>query len=268
MVSRHKSGGKAIKAIRARLKGKEGRLRGNLMGKRVDFSARTVITPDPTLDLDQLGVPRSIAENITIPEVVTPQNIDELRKIVHNGPNVWPGAKYIKGEGGKLIDLSYARSTETFIDYGYVIERHLKNDDYVLFNRQPSLHKMSIMGHRVRVLPYSTFRLNLSVTGPYNADFDGDEMNMFVPQSLETKAEVKEIMHIPRQIISPQSNRPVMGIVQDTLAAVMIMTYRDTFIELDVLMNLLLWVPKFNGRIPPPAILKPKPLWTGKNFYH
>lgn len=266
MVSRHKSGGKAIKAIRARLKGKEGRLRGNLMGKRVDFSARTVITCDPTLDLDQLGVPRSIAENITIPEVVTPQNIDEMRRLVHNGPNTWPGAKYIKGEGGKMIDLNYARTTETFIDYGYVIERHLRNDDYVLFNRQPSLHKMSIMGHRVKVLPYSTFRLNLSVTAPYNADFDGDEMNMFVPQSLETKAEVKELMHIPKQIISPQSNSPVMGIVQDTLAGIMIFTYRDTFIELDLVMNLLMWIEEFDGRIPAPAILKPRPLWTGKQI--
>jgi len=162
--------------------------------------------------------------------------------------------------------LNYARTTETFIDYGYVIERHLKNDDYVLFNRQPSLHKMSIMGHRVKVLPYSTFRLNLSVTTPYNADFDGDEMNMFVPQSLETKAEVKELMHVPRQIISPQSNKPVMGIVQDTLAGVMIFTYRDTFIELDVVMNLLMWVEDFDGRIPPPAIFKPRPLWTGKQI--
>lgn len=265
-VARHKSGGKAIKAIRSRLKGKEGRLRGNLMGKRVDFSARTVITCDPTLDLDQLGVPRSIAENITIPEVVTPQNIDEMRKLVINGPTNWPGAKYIKGEGGKIIDLNYAKTTETFIDYGYIVERHLRNDDFVLFNRQPSLHKMSIMGHRVKVLPFSTFRLNLSVTAPYNADFDGDEMNMFVPQSLETKAEVKEIMHIPKQIISPQSNKPVMGIVQDTLAGIMIFTYRDTFLELDMVMMLLMWVEEFNGKIPAPAILKPRPLWTGKQI--
>ncbi|CAI2386343.1 unnamed protein product [Moneuplotes crassus] len=265
MVSRHKSG-KAIKAIRSRLKGKEGRLRGNLMGKRVDFSARTVITCDPTLDLDQLGVPRSIAENITIPEVVTHQNFEQLKKLVRNGPSNWPGAKYIIGDGGKMVDLSYARTTEAFLDFGYVVERHLSDGDFVLFNRQPSLHKMSIMGHRVKVLPYSTFRLNLSVTGPYNADFDGDEMNMFVPQSLETKAEVKEIMHIPKQIISPQSNSPVMGIVQDTLAGIMMFTYRDTFLELDMVMQLLMWVEDFDGKIPAPAILKPKPLWTGKQI--
>lgn len=266
MVARHKSGGKAIKAIRSRLKGKEGRLRGNLMGKRCDFSARTVITPDPTLDLDQLGVPRSIAQNVTIPEIVTPQNIDELRKTVHNGASNWPGAKYIIGEANRVVDLSYAKATETFIDYGYVIERHLRDGDFVLFNRQPSLHKMSLMGHRVKVLPYSTFRLNLSVTGPYNADFDGDEMNMFVPQNYETKAEVKEIMHVPKQIISPQSNSPVMGIVQDTLAGIMMFTYRDTFLELDMVMNLMMWIESFDYRIPPPAIFSPKPLWTGKQI--
>ena len=168
------------------------------MGKRVDFSARTVITPDPNLCLDQLGVPRSIALNLTIPEIVTHLNIEEMRKLVANGPNTWPGARYILGEGGRTMDLNYAKPAETHIDYGYIVERHLKDDDYVLFNRQPSLHKMSIMGHRVKVLPYSTFRLNLSVTSPYNADFDGDEMNMYVPQSMETKAEVKELMSVPR----------------------------------------------------------------------
>lgn len=264
--AKNKTGGKPIKSIRQRLKGKEGRLRGNLMGKRVDFSARTVITPDPNLELDQLGVPKSIAMTLTIPEVVTPQNRDKLIQIVHNGPNSWPGAKYIHGEGGRLIDLNYARPNETFIENGYIVERHLQNDDYVLFNRQPSLHKMSIMGHRVKVLPYSTFRLNLSVTGPYNADFDGDEMNMFVPQSLETKAEAKEIIHVPKQIVSPQSNSPVMGIVQDTLAGVMIFTYRDTFMRLDEVMQLLMWVPGFDGKIPAPAIFKPQPLWTGKQI--
>ena len=225
-----KSGGKKIKSIRSRLKGKEGRLRGNLMGKRVDFSARTVITPDPNLELDQLGVPKSIAMTLTIPEVVTPQNRDKLMIKVRNGPNKWPGAKYIIGEGGRMIDLNYAWPNELSIDYGYIVERHLDNDDFVLFNRQPSLHKMSIMGHRVKVFPWSTFRLNLSVTTPYNADFDGDEMNMFVPQSLETKAEAKEIMHIPRQIVSPKNNEPVMGIVQDALVGIMLFTMRDNFL--------------------------------------
>jgi DNA-directed RNA polymerase II subunit RPB1 len=143
----------------------------------------------------------------------------------------------------------------------------MQNGDNVLFNRQPSLHKMSIMGHRVRVLPYSTFRLNLSVTTPYNADFDGDEMNMHLPQSLETKAEIAEIMYVNKQIVSPQSNRPVMGIVQDSLIGVKLFTHRDTFITLDALMNLMMWISDFDKEIPMPAILKPKPLWTGKQIF-
>jgi DNA-directed RNA polymerase II subunit RPB1 len=197
-TQKHKTG-KPIKAIRARLKGKEGRLRGNLMGKRVDFSARTVITPDPNLQLDQLGVPEQIAMNLTVPEVVSEHNLAKLRHFVEKGADSWPGAKYIKRSDGKYIDLSILQSrTDAHLDIGYTVERHLMNDDYVIFNRQPSLHKMSLMGHRVKVLPYQTFRLNLSVTTPYNADFDGDEMNMHVPQSYETKAEIKEIMAVPR----------------------------------------------------------------------
>ena len=152
------------------------------MGKRVDFSARTVITPDPNLELDQLGVPLAIALNITIPVTVTPLNIDEMRIYVQNGPSKYPGAKYIIRHDDRQIDLSMLPNrSDAHLEYGYKVERHLMTGDYVVFNRQPSLHKMSTMGHRVRVLPYSTFRLNLSVTAPYNADFDGDEMNMFVP---------------------------------------------------------------------------------------
>jgi len=146
------------------------------------------------------------------------------------------------------------------------VERHIRDGDFVLFNRQPSLHKMSIMGHRVKVLPFSTFRLNLSVTTPYNADFDGDEMNMHVPQSYETMAEIKEIMAVPRQIVSPQANKPVMGIVQDSLLGIMLFTQRDAFLEVDAVMNLLMWVGNFDGTLPQPCILKPKPLWTGKQI--
>lgn len=172
----------------------------------------------------------------------------------------------------------------------------------MLFNRQPSLHKMSIMGHKIKIMPYSTFRLNLSVTTPYNADFDGDEMNMHVPQSFETRAEVLELMMVPKCIVSPQANRPVMGIVQDTLLGCRKVTKRDTFIEKvisssqllyflfycnillcliepmrfftftnlwqDVFMNILMWWEDFDGKVPAPAILKPRPLWTGKQVFN
>jgi len=271
--------GRPLKSIKARLKGKEGRLRGNLMGKRVDFSARTVITPDPNLSLDELGVPRSIARTMTIPECVTPFNMARLQELVQRGPTEHPGARYVIRDDGVRVDLRFARRSggEVFLQPGYIVERHLADGDTVLFNRQPSLHKMSMMGHRVKVMPYSTFRLNLSVTTPYNADFDGDEMNMHVPQSLETTAELRELCMVPKQIISPQSNKPVMGIVQDTLCGIRKFTKRDTFIAAAMMQNLVMWIgassqtsgtggSPWDGRIPPPAILKPVPLWTGKQF--
>ncbi|EDW51400.1 DNA-directed RNA polymerase II subunit RPB1 [Drosophila sechellia] len=260
--------GKPLKAIKARLKGKEGRIRGNLMGKRVDFSARTVITPDPNLRIDQVGVPRSIAQNLTFPELVTPFNIDRMQELVRRGNSQYPGAKYIVRDNGERIDLRFhPKSSDLHLQCGYKVERHLRDDDLVIFNRQPTLHKMSMMGHRVKVLPWSTFRMNLSCTSPYNADFDGDEMNLHVPQSMETRAEVENIHITPRQIITPQANKPVMGIVQDTLTAVRKMTKRDVFITREQVMNLLMFLPTWDAKMPQPCILKPRPLWTGKQIF-
>ncbi|KAJ3107996.1 DNA-directed RNA polymerase II subunit rpb1 [Phlyctochytrium planicorne] len=250
--STHRRSGRPIKSIRSRLKGKEGRLRGNLMGKRVDFSARTVITGDPNLMIDQVGVPRSIARNLTFPETVTPFNIDRLTQYVANGPTEHPGAKYVIMDNGQRIDLRYSRR-QIILRNGYKVERHLMDDDYIIFNRQPSLHKMSMMGHRVK-------------TSPYNADFDGDEMNLHVPQSYETRAEVMELCHVPKQIVTPQKNGPCMGIVQDTLCGIRKFTKRDNFLSKDLVMNMLMWVPNWDGKIPTPAILKPVPLWTGKQI--
>ncbi|KAM0329387.1 hypothetical protein ACHAQA_004694 [Verticillium albo-atrum] len=259
--------GRPVKAIRARLKGKEGRLRGNLMGKRVDFSARTVITGDANLSLDEVGVPRSIARTLTYPETVTPYNIGKLHELVMNGPNEHPGAKYVIRTDGTRIDLRHhRRAGQISLEYGWKVERHLMTGDYIIFNRQPSLHKESMMGHRVRVMPYSTFRLNLSVTSPYNADFDGDEMNLHVPQSEETRAEIKELCMVPINIVSPQRNGPLMGIVQDTLAGAYKLCRRDVFLAKEEVMNIMLWVPNWDGTIPIPAILKPTPRWTGKQI--
>eukprot|EP00080_Pristionchus_pacificus_P004343 PDM64363.1 hypothetical protein PRIPAC_52619 [Pristionchus pacificus] len=261
-------GGRPLKSVKQRLKGKEGRIRGNLMGKRVDFSARTVITPDPNLPLDTVGVPRTIAQNLTFPEIVTPFNIDKLQELVNRGDSQYPGAKYIVRENGARVDLRYhPRAADLHLQPGYRVERHMRDGDIIVFNRQPTLHKMSMMGHRVKVLPWSTFRMNLSVTTPYNADFDGDEMNLHLPQSLETRAEIEEIAMVPRQLITPQANKPVMGIVQDTLCAVRMMTKRDVFIDFHRMMDLLMYLPSWDGKIPQPAILKPKPLWTGKQVF-
>lgn len=261
-------GGRPLKSIKQRLKGKEGRIRGNLMGKRVDFSARTVITADPNLPIDTVGVPRTIAQNLTFPEIVTPFNVDKLQELVNRGDTQYPGAKYIIRENGARVDLRYhPRAADLHLQPGYRVERHMKDGDIIVFNRQPTLHKMSMMGHRVKILPWSTFRMNLSVTSPYNADFDGDEMNLHLPQSLETRAEIEEIAMVPRQLITPQANKPVMGIVQDTLCAVRMMTKRDIFIDWSFMMDLLMYLPTWDGKVPQPAILKPKPLWTGKQVF-
>ncbi|CAI6339744.1 unnamed protein product [Periconia digitata] len=259
--------GRPLKTIRGRLKGKEGRLRGNLMGKRVDFSARTVITGDPNLSLDQVGVPRSIARTLTYPEVVTKFNISKLTNLVRNGPNQHPGANFVIKSDGVRLDLKHNKNlADLRLQYGWKVERHINDDDVIIFNRQPSLHKESMMGHRIKVMPYSTFRLNLSVTSPYNADFDGDEMNLHVPQSDETRAEVKNLCMVPLQIVSPQGNKPLMGIVQDTLCGIHKMCHMDVFMTREQMMPILLWVPGWDGVIPPPAILKPRPRWTGKQI--
>lgn len=143
----------------------------------------------------------------------------------------------------------------------------------MLFNRQPTLHRMSMMGHRVRILPYSTFRLNLSVCTPYNADFDGDEMNMHVPQSFASMSEIKHIAHVPKQVMAPKNNAPVMGIVQDALLGIYMLTMRDTFLTREEVMNLMIWIEDEDyevggelepGELPHPAIMRPETLWTGK----
>ncbi|MEW5320361.1 MAG: hypothetical protein WDW38_011438 [Sanguina aurantia] len=266
--------GKPVKSISERLKGKSGRIRGNLMGKRVDFSARTVITGDPNIGIDELGVPWSIALNLTFPETVTPFNIEKLQKLVDNGPHPPPGEtgarNIIRGDGRRLSLLVGGRDEDRKLEIGNKVERHLVNGDLVLFNRQPSLHKMSMMGHRVRILPYSTFRLNLSVTTPYNCCWTSVvvDMNMHVPQTHETRAEMLNLMMVPRNIDAPgvQANT-LIGIVQDTLLGCRLMTKRDTFIEKDLFMNILMNLEDWDGTVPMPVVLKPKPLWTGKQIF-
>ncbi|KAK7074174.1 DNA-directed RNA polymerase II subunit RPB1, partial [Halocaridina rubra] len=189
-------------------------------------------------------------------------------ELVKRGNNQYPGAKYIMRDNGARIDLRYhPKPSDLHLQCGYKVERHITDGDLIIFNRQPTLHKMSMMGHKVKVLPWSTFRMNLSVTSPYNADFDGDEMNLHVPQSMETRAEIENMHLTPRMVVTPQSNRPVMGIVQDTLTAVRKMTKRDVFLEKSEMMHLLMFLPIWDGRLPQPAILKPKPLWTGKQIF-
>tara|TARA_Y100000389_G_scaffold17613_2_gene15386 strand:+ start:132 stop:4352 length:4221 start_codon:yes stop_codon:yes gene_type:complete len=219
--------GRPLKGLRQRLKGKEGRIRGNLMGKRVNFSSRTVITPDPVIDIDELGVPKKIAVQLTYPEKVTKNNISYLKKCVRNGTSYYPGARAVyKKKSGKTISLNHIDKIQfsKMVEIGDIVIRHIKKGDWVIFNRQPSLHKMSMMAHRVRILDGLTFRLNISATTPYNADFDGDEMNMHVPQSVSSENEIATLASVNKQIISPALNMPIITFVQDAVLGGHIMT--------------------------------------------
>lgn len=259
--------GRALKSIKERIKSKEGRVRGNLMGKRVNNSARSVITPDPNISIDELGVPKKVAMNLTFPEKVTIYNIEQMKKLVRNGPTKYPGAKtYKERDTGRMISLKHVDTTSVKVCVGDTVYRHLIDGDIVLFNRQPSLHKMSMMAHKVKVMPFNTFRLNVSVTTPYNADFDGDEMNMHVPQSVQTAMELQQLVRVPTQIISPGTNRPVIGIVQDTLLGANRFTQPNVLLTKHQMMDLLMWIPSFKGELPPPSVKAgngtPVDLWS------
>lgn len=210
--------GRPLNCISGRLNSKNGRIRGNLMGKRVDFSARSVITGDPNLSIRQLGVPLKIATNITKPVVVNDRNRDFLLKLIQNGPEKYPGAKILERKNGENISLRYVDRLSIRLENGDIVHRHMMDGDAVLFNRQPSLHRMSMMCHIVKVMNVGdTFRMNVGDTKPYNADFDGDEMNMHMPQNILAETELKHLAAIPYQMVSPTTNSPIIGIYQDSL---------------------------------------------------
>ncbi|MEM7813286.1 MAG: DNA-directed RNA polymerase subunit A' [Candidatus Aenigmatarchaeota archaeon] len=229
--ARHRSG-RALRTLVQRLGKKDGRFRGNLSGKRVNFSARTVISPDPSISMSEVGVPQELAKELTVSVRASKGNLEELRRLVKNG-RVWPGANYVTRPDGirkKITDENKDEVAKELTD-GYVVERHLQDGDIVLFNRQPSLHRMSMMGHRVRVMPYRTFRLNLTVTVPYNADFDGDEMNLHVPQTEEAQVEAEQLTAVERHIRSPRYGLPVICCKQDHITGCYLLTRSETKLE-------------------------------------
>lgn len=223
--ARHRSG-QPLKTITERIKSKEGRIRHNLAGKRTNFCARTVISPDPMLGLDEVGVPKIISMKLTVPETVNDWNLVYLKKFVNNGPGKYPGANYIVRPDGKRKKVTEETKEAALeeLQPGYVVERHLMDGDIAIFNRQPSLHRMSMMCHRVRVLPGRTLRLNPAVCNPYNADFDGDEMNLHIPQTEESRAEAEILMQVQTQLISPRYGLSVIGCIQDAISGNYLLT--------------------------------------------
>ncbi|KAI5923118.1 hypothetical protein F4810DRAFT_670455 [Camillea tinctor] len=269
------SGIKAMRGFCQRLKGKQGRFRGNLSGKRVDFSGRTVISPDPNLGVDQVAVPELVAKNLTFPERVQKHNIDKLRRCIINGPYVWPGAQTVLKDDGDRpafkVSLRFGdkEAVARELRYGDVVERHLEDGDVVLFNRQPSLHKLSIMSHLAKVRPWRTFRLNECVCGPYNADFDGDEMNLHVPQTEEARAEAMTLMGVKHNLATPKNGEPIIAATQDFITAAYVLSSKDNFFDRKTFTYLVMHMMDGNTQLdlPPPAILAPKRLWTGKQIF-
>ena len=235
----------------------------------MDFSSRTVISPDPSIDIGEVGVPFEVAKKLTIPEKVSPFNIDHLKELVNRGPFEHPGANYVIRPDGVKIRLDFASDRKALADSlasGYIVERHLMDGDVVLFNRQPSLHRMSVMAHFVRVLPFRTFRLHPSVCPPYNADFDGDEMNLHVPQSEESRSEALMLMRVQDQILSPRYGGPIIGGIRDFITGAFMLTRDETTLTPGEFSNLAL-VGDYEGDLPEPETKGAHPMYTGKQLF-
>jgi DNA-directed RNA polymerase I subunit RPA1 len=284
--------------IKQTLEKKEGLFRKHMMGKRVNYAARSVISPDPNIETNEIGIPPFIAQKLTFPEPVTPWNVEKLRHAVINGPGTYPGASHVEHDDGKITSLEFLSlerrtalantlltpDTQPRLTHGnsplptYLnkkVHRHLENDDILLVNRQPTLHKPSIMGHRAKVLTREkTIRLHYANCNTYNADFDGDEMNVHFPQNSLARAEAYNIANTDNQYLGPTNGNPLRGLIQDHISVAVWMTKRDTFFTRSEYQQLLYGSiqPEAggcggqDGRIitAPPTIIKPRPLWSGK----
>jgi DNA-directed RNA polymerase subunit A' len=271
--ARHRSG-RALKTLAQRLKGKEGRFRSNLSGKRVNFSARTVISPEPFLSINEIGVPEKAARELTVPVMINIFNLENIREIVKHGPEprdelgrYLPGVNYIIRPDGRRMKVTVQNAEESSkrIEVGWTVERQLMEGDIVLFNRQPSLHRMSMMGHTVRILSGQTFRFNLAVCTPYNADFDGDEMNLHILQKEEARAEARIIMKVQEQIMSPRFGGPIIGGIHDHITSLFLLTHLNPLFTEEETMHIMSYVP--DPRMPEPEIIDGKKYYRGRTIF-
>ncbi|MCA9487582.1 MAG: DNA-directed RNA polymerase subunit A' [Nanoarchaeota archaeon] len=225
--ARHRSG-QPLKTIEERIKGKEGRIRKNIAGKRVNYSGRTVISPDPNLRINEVGIPYEIARVVTVAEIVNDLNIKKLKKLVENAEQ-YPGANYIIRPDGKRKKITSDLKEEIIseLEPGYRVERHLQDGDVVLFNRHPSLHRANLMAHFARILPGRTFRMHPAACSPYNADFDGDEMNIHSPQTEEARAEAKMLLDVKQNLMSPKNNSNLIGCIVDAITGNYLVSVED-----------------------------------------
>lgn len=270
------------------LEKKEGLFRKNMMGKRVNFAARSVISPDPNIEPNEIGVPLVFAKKLTFPEPVTNHNFWELKEAVINGPDRYPGASAIENENGQVVNLKFKNLDERTALANQLLApsnwrmkgsrnkkvyRHLTTGDYVLMNRQPTLHKPSIMGHKARVLPNErTIRMHYANCNTYNADFDGDEMNMHFPQNELAQAEARMLADADHQYLVATSGKPLRGLIQDHISMGTWFSSRDTFFDEEDYHQLLYsslrpensHIVTDRIQLVQPAVLKPKYMWTGK----
>ena len=276
-----------VKGVLQRLKGKQGRFRGNLSGKRVEFTARTVISPDPNLKVNEVAVPVQISKELTFPETVSQHNLERLRNNVLNGPDVYPGANFVSFHSlldSPLQDRNNSQSDRFFLGsrhfrarvaaslkLGDVVHRQLKTGDVVLFNRQPSLHKQSIMAFKavVRAGEDKTLKFNECVCSPFNADFDGDEMNLHLLQNYLSKGEAIGLMDTAKNLLTSKNGEATITLIQDFLTTLYVITKKDFF--LDQAQFSQMFVMATNGReslkLPSPAVHWPRRLWTGKQLF-
>ncbi|KAL3315275.1 DNA-directed RNA polymerase I subunit RPA1 [Cichlidogyrus casuarinus] len=267
-----------LPGLKERLERKEGLFRMHMMGKRVNFAARSVISPDPNLNADEVGVPLYFAKRLTFPEPVNTRNIKQMKKCILRGPDEYPGAMYVKLPSGVLIylDASNLQKRESVAkrlhppalgEKPFFVYRHLLDGDMVIMNRQPTLHRPSMQGHRVRIIhaPWAkTLRMHYSNCKAYNADFDGDEMNAHLVQ-----------MSVPYNYLVPKDGTPLAGLIQDHVIAAVKLTMRGRFLTRDEYLDLVYHAVS-NIKLPwlessdltytflPPTILKPCRLWSGK----
>uniref|UniRef100_A0A665T9M1 DNA-directed RNA polymerase subunit n=1 Tax=Echeneis naucrates TaxID=173247 RepID=A0A665T9M1_ECHNA len=268
--------------IRQILEKKEGLFRKHMMGKRVDYAARSVICPDMYIGTNEIGIPMVFATKLTYPQPVTPWNVKELRQAVLNGPNVHPGASTVINEDGRKTILSASNFTQREAVAKQlltpcpgphkmpmkIVNRHIKNGDVLLLNRQPTLHRPSIQAHSARILPgEKVLRLHYANCKAYNADFDGDEMNAHFPQSELGRAEAYTLVSTDQQYLVPKDGKPLAGLIQDHMVSGTRMTIRSCFFTRNQYTELVFrGLTDKPGRVKllPPAILRPQQLWTGK----
>ncbi|CAF2125894.1 unnamed protein product [Rotaria magnacalcarata] len=284
----NRSGTRVAKGIRQVIEKKEGLFRMHMMGKRVNYAGRSVISPDPFIAIYEVGIPEIFAKKLTYPELVTPHNVHELRQLILNGPDVHPGANFVELEDGtirrllpnnlsqrtavaKLLLTREKQHGNTTLMSTKKVYRHLRNGDYVLVNRQPTLHRPSIQAHMSRVLPgEKTLRLHYAQCKSYNADFDGDEMNVHLPQNELARAEAAELMITYQHFLVSKDGTPLTGLIQDHVVAGTALTMRDRFFEKTDYQQLVYSAIGSNSRkkinLLPPCIWKPKQLWSGKQI--